>query len=589
MKLKIIIATFITLMIIGISCQHKETGIKVHDHNLVIADSCMTTHPEISLRILDSLNNAPINKDHYFALLYAQAKYRNYIFAENDSLVKTALDYYSNCNDSIMKARAYLVASQVYRELGKKETTLSYIHKASLAARGTNDYWTKSFILYEWGRILRDAGDFETSTSKLITSLEYAKRTNDTIQIISRLRELSYNYGETSNYVQAFVEIDSGIILANKIKSYNDLAMLYGRKSSIYTKAKNYYEALRQIDKAIIYDRYADKADSLSNFNFKGRLLVLTNQLDSAEYYIEKGRDTSTMISTKLYYECMYMLREAQGDYKGAAEYAKSYAQSLTNIIIFLRNDKIAQLNKQYNTERIERENRELKISRQKSQIFIMGIIIAVVMLAFAAYVMLSRRRKLMQDTLQQQSESLNRLQQKESELIKKQICASEREMELAEKISNKNMELEAAKALIADLKKRQLLSNSVVIKMQKRISDLKSTSLIAPQPLSQNETKELIDAVNDCYDGFTAKLKNAYPALNDNDVLLCCLIKIGLDNPALCAMLNVSDNTLRKRKHRLKTEKLTTDGNNQYPTIEAAIDAINTTKRHSAPAEEPK
>lgn len=218
-----------------------------------------------------------------------------------------------------------------------------------------------------------------------------------------------------------------------------------------------------------------------------------------------------------------------------------------------------------------------------------MGIIIAVVLLAFAAYVMLSRRRKLMQDTLQQQSESLNRLQQKESELIKKQICASEREMELAEKISNKNMELEAAKALIADLKKRQLLSNSVVIKIQERISALKSSNRVTPQPLSQNETKELIDAVNDCYDGFTAKLKNAYPALNDNDVLLCCLIKIGLDNPALCAMLNVSDNTLRKRKHRLKTEKLTTDGNNQYPTIEAAIDAINTTKRHSAPAEEPK
>ena len=176
MKLKIIIATFITLMIIGISCQHKEAGIKVHDHNLVIADSCMTTHPEISLRILDSLNNTPINKGHYFALLYAQAKYRNYIVAENDSLVRVFLNYYSNCNDSTMKARAYLVASQVYKELGEKETALNYIHKSSLAMSGTNDYWTKSFIQYEWGRILRDAGDFETSTSKFITSLEYAKK-----------------------------------------------------------------------------------------------------------------------------------------------------------------------------------------------------------------------------------------------------------------------------------------------------------------------------------------------------------------------------------------------------------------------------
>ena len=92
-------------------------------------------------------------------------------------------------------------------------------------------------------------------------------------------------------------------------------------------------------------------------------------------------------------------------------------------------------------------------------------------------------------------------------------------------------------------------------------------------QPLNDEEIAELIDAINNCYDNFADKLRSLFPSLATNDVYLCCLVKIGLDNPALSTMLDISDNTLRKRKYRLKKEKI--DPDQRYSTLEDAIHGI--------------
>ena len=121
---------------------------------LQFADNYMTTKPEISLKILDSLNNTDCPKDHYFALLYAQAKYRNYARIDNDSLILVALQYYSTGSDSLMKARTYLVAAQIYRELGLNDKSLKYIRQAATASEKVADKWLSSNIFYLWGRFI---------------------------------------------------------------------------------------------------------------------------------------------------------------------------------------------------------------------------------------------------------------------------------------------------------------------------------------------------------------------------------------------------------------------------------------------------
>ena len=123
---------FITsLLFLAIAACGIGTSKNDMDEQLWLADQYLTTKPRLSLNILDSISQIHTQTDHYFALLYAQAKYLNYIKQENDSLIQSALQYYATCDNALMKARAFLVAAQVYRELGQDDTALMHIFHAA--------------------------------------------------------------------------------------------------------------------------------------------------------------------------------------------------------------------------------------------------------------------------------------------------------------------------------------------------------------------------------------------------------------------------------------------------------------------------
>ena len=183
MHLKSIIIIILALIINA--CTKKEESIA---NQLQIADSYIKTQPQKSLQILDSINNKGLGKGPYFALLYAQAKYRCYITAENDSLIKVAIEHYSTSDTPDMKARTYLVAAQVYKELGMQDVSLNYIHKASECIGNVSDAWVSYYIYYLWGRLLREGYDVKSSIDPFELSLLYANELNDTSLVIASLK-----------------------------------------------------------------------------------------------------------------------------------------------------------------------------------------------------------------------------------------------------------------------------------------------------------------------------------------------------------------------------------------------------------------
>lgn len=64
----------------------------------------------------------------------------------------------------------------------------------------------------------------------------------------------------------------------------------------------------------------------------------------------------------------------------------------------------------------------------------------------------------------------------------------------------------------------------------------------------------ELIDMV---YNGFTKKLLAQYPALNKNDLLICCLTRQGFSNQVISILMNIQTASYARRKSRIKQEKM--------------------------------
>lgn len=193
----------------------------------------------------------------------------------------------------------------------------------------------------------------------------------------------------------------------------------------------------------------------------------------------------------------------------------------------------------------------------------------------FTTYLYVSHHRRKSRLAIQQQlnifNESIKQMQQREKEILDKQLKAREDALTYAHSLEDKAKELNMTKKLLSNMRQNLLQSNIAVKKIHEILKHSNNPNKVKKTPpLSSKEISEFITAINNCYDKFAENLTKQYPTLNINDVYLCCLIKLGLDNPGLCAILDISDNTLRKRKYRLKCEKI--DTSRLYNSLEEAL-----------------
>lgn len=74
---------------------------------------------------------------------------------------------------------------------------------------------------------------------------------------------------------------------------------------------------------------------------------------------------------------------------------------------------------------------------------------------------------------------------------------------------------------------------------------------------LSEGELGDMVAMTNICFNHFADRLKTEFPKLTASDIHLCCLIRLGILEQNILYLLNIGKTVLRKRKSRLKCEKL--------------------------------
>lgn len=88
---------------------------------LLSADSLMEIYPDSALSILESISSPqklPCADRALYALLLTQARHKNYIALGDDSLIKTAVEYYGDKKKSVRAAKAHYYWGATYGEKG---------------------------------------------------------------------------------------------------------------------------------------------------------------------------------------------------------------------------------------------------------------------------------------------------------------------------------------------------------------------------------------------------------------------------------------------------------------------------------------
>lgn len=564
-KVTYVIVAIVIIIVITLSyyINHNNESNSNINQDLLRADSLMFIKPDSSLAILNEMKGAErfdAGNRALYALLLTQAQSRNYIEASNDSLITIALSYYATSNDSIRKAWTYLYASNVYEDLGDNKRALDYINFAYATANASNDDRLLCFIYYFWGRLLRNDKPYDEAITRYKKSEKYARKLNDTAFIVIRLRDIGMAYTYKEDYDSAFAYFNQAIDFSHKASLYSNLTSLYLKQAYTLYREKQYQEPLRILDKAKTY--MSTTSDSLQLYALKGRLLIKLNQIDSARYYIERSKSDKNFYTQTNYQDLMSLLEATSGNYKKALEYRITYANLLDSIAKEETENRLMDLQKKYDYTQVKMENDKLKIANQQTKIVLLCFVILIISVAFVLYFVVSNKRKKDKSKLDAASsmmaQSISQAQKKNAELVLTKQGFLEKEMMLNHNLLHKDEELLMLRQNLKELKELILMNSEVVQKIEslKNMSDRKkifSKSLA----LSEKELEILITVMNLCFNDFTNRLKATFSNLTTDDIYLCCLLKMGATNQDITILFNISDATLRKRKYRLKSEKL--------------------------------
>lgn len=530
------------LMALSLSCR-KESG---YLPALERAESLMFVDPDSSLTILNGLEaegGMEGEERARFALLMTQARSRNYIMPENDSLIRTAVDYYSrHGNDRRRLAWSYVYLSDVNHDLHNDSIAVEYIQMADrIATHCDSDTLLQLYLEYSWSNLLKYRPPYSACIPHLLKVIECAELLNMENRVVSSLNELATSYIYLKEYSTARKHLFEAIGKAQDNKSSNKyLATLNHRIALTYYAEKNYPEALKHIDNAIEDIPYMKNyGDSLSIYSLKGVLLLNLGYYDLAETYLNKGHNKNSIAGRGAYEKNMSTLEKSRGNYSKAVEHLERYAGLKDSLEDIKLADKVAELDKRYNLL-------ELQAAKQAAEIKSRNLALMLVVTAFAAFlvsvcaVWAYRRRKRMYDRALSAREALA---QDAIESIHR--AANERllnERSVSDSLRREMLELDTGIAKIRDIGH---MSENTRIKSSKDLM------------LTDDEQAHLVEVVDKCFNGFISRMRDEYPELNHNDVMLCCLVKLEVPNSDMALLLGLSKDALKKRKYRFKTDVL--------------------------------
>lgn len=101
-------------------------------------------------------------------------------------------------------------------------------------------------------------------------------------------------------------------------------------------------------------------------------------------------------------------------------------------------------------------------------------------------------------------------------------------------------------------LKEKESKLLSYIVKEDSLLRRLKKCCKTS-DPFPKKDFYQIVDRVNELYDGFANRLLISYPNLTKDDIVVCCLLKIQLTPTEIAILTDSMPDAIYKRKQRIK------------------------------------
>lgn len=329
---------------------------------LLSADSLMEIYPDSALSILESISSPqklPRADRALYALLLTQARHKNYIALGDDSLIKTAVEYYGDKKKSVRAAKAHYYWGATYREKGYTSFAVEE-YLAAIRLMPVRDEFL-AMIYDNLAECYEEDDLYDVAIEAYQQAYQILKgRSEQTYPLrgIARMCLLQNKKDSALYYYQltlddALSDQDSSMVGA----LYHDLAMVYNEK-------KDYIQANKYVSKAIAIQG----PDAVNTFLSKAQIMLNLNQLDSASYFYNKSLDQLDIYGKAVCYDGMYQIAKRRGEWELATENMDAY-KILYDSIQFINDNK--ELNRLMDKHQLE-EHKRLLSEHARTVVFVL-------------------------------------------------------------------------------------------------------------------------------------------------------------------------------------------------------------------------
>ncbi len=497
---------------------------------LLCADSLMETCPDSALSILESITcpqKMPRADRALYALLLTQARHKNYIALEDDSLIKTAVDYYGDKKKSLRAAKAHYYWGATYSEMGYTsfavEEYLTAIRLMPVRDEFLAMIYDNLAECYERDEL------FDIAIGAYRQAYQILRGGSQQIyplRGIARMCLLQNKKDSALVYYQqaldcALVEQDSSLIGA----LYHDLAMAYSEK-------KDYIQADKYVSKAIMIQGQ----DAVNVCLSKAQIMLNLNKLDSASYFYSKNVDQLDIYGKAVYYDGMYQIAKKRGEWKTATENIDAYKILYDSIQFITDNEELNRLMDKHQLE----EHKRLLSEHTKMLIFslITAFFLLMIICVFC-FMWNDRKRKKRFIALQRE------LTQKrvDTMLLKEEEASESNKEDLDKKRS--------------ELTEQQIQLCISVLKTTDCYDQLEALEKATPKQLlaMRSLRKDIRSTISSAFVDVMMNLKERYPALTGDDIFYCVLSLLCCSKTVIMELMDATSDALKTRKNRIKNK----------------------------------
>ena len=537
------IAIIITSILVLSGCNKQQS---VSDRLLNEVEKAIAINPDSASNLLNSISSPEKLDNKTFARwCMLSGKITDEIF---NSILPTyqlerAYDWYSSHGSPDEQVQILIYLGRSYFADGDYDKAMSiYTNALDIAEKNKLNNltgYTYSYI----GDLYGEKFMRTEAIKRYKAAAECFKKENNTDSYACALRDVGREYACIDSLSRALKILTIADSVARNTKNIEVTASIDNALGNIYAMQNKYDKAEEYFLKALV------GRETMPDYMALIDLYIASGAINKAQELLSKILQDNPKYTYSIKY-LYYQIYNEEKNYKEALTNLKEYVEITDSIIYADNQSKILNIESKYNHLKISKEVDRLKI-KQQSYIIVLVICIGILLLIIIGYLLYRKKAK---EKIQRQQEELNRIK---TDLLYVSL-ELEKKKRLLDTFKEKNESYEEMQEEISLLTtnykqlQNKILENSPLHKELIHLANQNKPRNNKPL-ITDKQWKLIADEITYIYPNLRKYIYSRCPDLPEQDFWYCCLYISGFDTNTEAKLLNITVDSVRKKRLRLR------------------------------------